>query len=427
MFLKKYISNFPRLFNYLLLVFLFVLLGALWINYNHFSYEVYERHALPIPYPKLEGVYLPKNLKQGEYLAKLGNCISCHTDNTEKAMAFSGGLMINTPFGKIPSTNITPDPKTGIGLWSLDEFKNAMKHGISPSGKNYYPAFPYLYFSNLTESDLSDLYDYFMAIPPVVNNNKTPEFPLNLWGARSFVSLWNLFGFPRKPELLGAKNSVQNKIGAYIVNGLGHCGMCHTTSNLFGLPKNQMYLSGAFIGGFWAPNINQLGLNGVNDQEVMNVFKNETLMSNAGPLAGPMADVTVNSLKYLMPADAQAIVSYLKQLESKPLLSISPVLPESIAPSFERGQAVYMQVCAACHQAGMASAPRIGQAETWFNRLNNASLDLFYQRTLNGFNNMPKMGGCVYCTKNDIVSAVDFLLYQSLTSSQIQQLKPSKP
>lgn len=412
-----------KIIKYFLVCLVLCLLALLWHRYTSFVYEVYERNPVADKYPEFEGRNFSDVLRKGEYLAKLGNCISCHTDKTPGSQPFSGGLMISTPFGKVPSTNITPDLETGIGLWTRDNFVKAMKHGISPTGKNYYPAFPYVYFSNLTDSDLNDLFYYFKNVPAVKKQNKSPTAPLNIWGVRKLVSIWNLFAFKRKPKLLEASQPLLNKVGAYIVNGLGHCGMCHTGNNIFGLPKIKYYLSGAFVAGFWAPNINKLGLSNVSETELVSVFKKGLLMNNAGPLAGPMADVSHNSLQFLLLADAKAIASYLKSIEAEPTLKIYPVVTERTPPSLKRGQKVYAHVCFVCHQTGMVSAPKIGHSATWFNRLNDAGIDTLYQRTINGFNNMPKLGGCVNCTDNDIISAVNYMLRDSLTQSHMQQAR----
>ncbi len=396
--------------------------------YSTFFYEgeTYQRNKLGKFYPTLNSEQPKfKKLQRGEYLAKAGNCISCHTAGDGKHNVFAGGLMLDTPFGRIPSTNITPDLKTGIGKWSEADFVKAMQHGVSPSGSNYYPAFPYLYFSNLTTNDLSALYLYFRSIPAINKQNLTPEFPLNIWGVRKFVSLWNLMGFAAKPNLTKAGNA-QLKRGQYLVNGLGHCGMCHTTVNMFGVPKNNYYLSGGFVGGFWAPNINKYGLAGTDIKELVSVLKNAVLMNNAGPLAGPMADVSHNSLQFLTDDDGAAIATYLKSVESTNLLSILPTVDSSAAANMGRGEIVYAQVCMVCHQNGRVSAPKIGSTGSWFNRLKTVGIDKLNKRTIDGFNNMPKRGGCVNCTDNDIKSAVGYIIYKSLTPSQLKQVQGKK-
>jgi cytochrome c5 len=341
--------------------------------------------------------------------------------------------MISTPFGSIPSTNITPDKTTGIGNWTKTQFIDAMTKGISPTGKHYYPAFPYLYFSNITKADLELLFDYLQSIPPVKQENMSPSFPLNIWGFRTLIWLWNVFGFENKPNLLPRNTDVALQIGAYITNGLGHCGMCHTNRDSFGIPKRENYLAGAFIGGFWAPNITQQGLRETEIPEVEKVFKTAQLMNDGGPLAGPMADVSHNSLVFLTDRDANAVATYLKQLESKPVMSIQPVLQKRVPPSLQRGKEIYYQVCLVCHETGRISAPKIGSSGNWFNRVETNGVQTLYDRTYDGFNNMPKFGGCVNCTKNDIISAVDYMLRTSLTNTQwarvqyIKQLTKPRP
>lgn len=403
------------------LFFSLVIFFILFWLYGNFIYsdDFYERNNLSADYPALSMMTEDtERVKQGEYLAKIGNCITCHTDKASGNNVFAGGLMINTPFGHIPSTNITPDKETGIGNWSEKDFVRAMQKGISPTGKNYYPAFPYLYFSNLTASDLKSLYLYFKSIPAIHKENQSASFPLNVWGFRKLVKIWNFFGFRAKPQRLPASKSQELQIGAYIVNGLAHCGMCHTNINSFGVPKPENFLSGAFAGGFWAPSINQLGLENIDKSELTKVFKDGLLMNNAGPLAGPMADVTHNSLQFLTQRDASAIATYLKRVKSKPVLSISPELSKRAPPTLKRGKDVYFQVCLVCHQTGRVSAPRVGASGSWYNRIKNEGIETLYQRTIDGFNNMPRLGACVNCTNNDIISAVNYMLKESLTPSQ---------
>ena len=199
--------------------------------------------------------------------------------------------------------------------------------------------------------------------------------------------------------------------------------MCHTNRNSMGMPKAENYLAGAFVGGFWAPNISKQGLRETPLSELIKVFSKGELMNDGGPLAGPMADVSHNSLQFLTERDANAIGMYLKQVESKPVMSIAAVLPEQARPNFKRGQEVYFQVCLVCHETGRASAPKIGSAGNWYNRALESGLQTLYDRTYDGFNNMPKFGGCVNCTKNDIISAVDYMVRGSLSSTQWAQVQ----
>lgn len=393
--------------------------------YANYFYEdaIYARQKLDLAYPILPKNAMTDQIARGEYLIRAGNCITCHTK--DKSKPFAGGVHIDTPYGYIPSTNITPDTETGIGNWVFKDFVKAMQDGISPKGKHYYPAFPYNYFAQLTSIDLLDMYAYLRTIPPMKQENETPQFPLNLaifrWAA---MPLWDLFAgdpIPFNPEL---KLSPMETRGDYLVNGLGHCGMCHTTNNSIGIPKTKYFLSGAFIGGYWAPNINKQGLKDASVEDIVKVFSDNSLLNEAGPLAGPMADVSNNSLKFLTEVDQQAIAAYLKKIDATPAMAVTQEARSDAAIRLTRGEEVYFQVCRICHQHGRASAPKVGSAGNWFNRIVSAgSINTLYERTINGFNNMPALGGCVNCTDNDVRSAVNYMLFKSLTPSQRARLE----
>ena len=192
-------------------------------------------------YPKLADVPGDKGklIKRGEYLAKIGDCIACHSNTSEGGKAFAGKLAIATPFGTFYSPNITPDKETGIGNWTEQDLINALHKGKSPDGSNYFPVFPYPYFAKLSKDDVRAIYAYLMSLPPVKSKNKTLPFPFNLPGARFSLYGWNiLFFYPDNQEYqYDPHQSKEWNRGAYIVNGLGHCSMCHTPLNVFGSPK----------------------------------------------------------------------------------------------------------------------------------------------------------------------------------------------
>lgn len=383
---------------------------------------VYESRREQTPYPLLS-INNQKDvtlIKRGEYIAKMGNCISCHTLSSKKKATFAGGVLIDTPFGSLYSTNITPDKETGIGSWREKDFFNAMKKGVSPSGTHYFPAFPYPYFSLLKRDDIHALYLYLKAIPSIKQKNHTNPYPYNMPFARQSMSIWNHFFMPKKaPNLSGIKLSKRVRRGDYLVNGPGHCSLCHTPLNLFGAPKTQYFLSGTFLGGYWAPNISSAGLKRTSLKAIVNTFDDNHLLNNAGPLAGPMTDVTLNSLSYLSYPDKLAIASYLKTVKSRSKFAVSP---DNKAPTLSRGRYIYKKVCVICHQDGEMGAPRIGNRPGWLSRLARHGLDTFYARTINGFNNMPAFGGCVNCSDNDIKAAVNYLLYQSLPYSKWKKI-----
>jgi len=366
------------------------------------------------PYPVIKN---PTELvKRGEYLTKMGDCIACHTDYLHHGQTFAGGLAIKTPFGTFYSPNITPDKKTGIGNWSEADFVRALKEGRNPKGHYYFPVFPFIYLANLTDEDARAMYAYFMSIPPVEKPNKPLPFPFNLPGARLTLLGWNLlFYYPRAPFAEDAHQTPEWNRGKYIVEGLGHCSMCHTPLNPLGAPKLRYYLSGAFIDGYWAPNITRNGLKPATHAEVMRVFNNNELINQAGPVAGPMSEVNHDSLMYLTDADLSAIITYIETVES---VDPQGLPPSNAPPSLARGREVYQQACVICHQNGQMSAPIIGNAASWFNRAKNNTLITLYQHVINGYNSMPPRGACTTCSDNDIMAAVDYVLAKSLTRSQ---------
>lgn len=363
-----------------------------------------------------------EQIQRGEYLAKMGDCIACHTDMKGGTAAYAGGLPIETPFGTFYSPNITPDKETGIGSWTENDFIRALKDGRDPHGRNYFPVFPYIYFSKVTDDDARALYAYFMSIPAVKQENKPLPFPFGVPGARFTLWGWNiLFFFPDNSPIKYEKDqSPEWNRGKYIVDGLGHCSMCHTPLNVFGAPQNRYYLTGTFIDGYWAPNITKYGLESATHQQVADVFKSNELINNAGPVAGPMAEVNHNSLNYLTEADRLAIATYLKTVVSEESLGLPP---SSQPPSLARGKQVYLKACIICHQDGKMSAPIIGNPANWYMRLKDSGLNGLYRHVIHGFNSMPVKGACVTCSDNDIISSVDYILNESLTRSQWHDLK----
>lgn len=368
---------------------------------------------------------LKELIKKGEYLSKMGDCISCHTNVVGNTPAYAGGLSINTPFGVFYTPNITPDPETGIGKWTEKDFIRALKEGRAPNGSNYFPVFPYLYFAKITDDDAKALYAYFMNIPAVKQKNKDLSFPFNVPGAR--LSLWGwkmLFFFPQNQIIRNNpdESDLWNR-GKYIVDGLGHCSMCHTPLNAFGGPRNVYYLTGALLDGYWAPNISKNILGPIDNDEIISVFKHNQLINKAGTVAGPMQEVNYNSLRYLKDEDLLAIATYIKTVVSKERLGVPP---SDLKPTLARGKKVYLSSCITCHQDGQMSAPVIGNPASWFLRLKESKLDGLYKHTILGFNSMPIKGACATCSDNDIKAAVDYILAHSLTKSQWRDFNLSK-
>jgi cytochrome c5 len=355
-------------------------------------------------------------IKKGEYLAKMGDCIACHTNVKGGTPSYAGGLSIATPFGTFYSPNITPDKKTGIGTWTEADFIRALKEGKNPQGDNYFPVFPYIYFANTSDDDARAMYAYFMSIPPVEQQNKPLPFPFNVPGARSTLFGWDLlFFYPNNPVQNDPKQTPTWNRGRYIVDGLGHCSMCHTPLNPLGAPKTRHYLTGTFIDGWWAPNITKEGLASAKETDVAEVFSKNQLINHAGPVAGPMAEVNYNSLRHLTEADQLAVAHYLKTVSSDDPHGLAP---SQQAPTLSRGKQVYLKSCVLCHQDGQMTAPVIGNGSSWYARLKRNGLTGLYRHAIYGYNSMPVKGAAVTCSDNDIIASVDYLLSHSLSRSQ---------
>lgn len=363
-------------------------------------------------------------IKKGEYLAQAGDCLACHTDSPHGGKSFAGGLAINTPFGTFYTPNITFDEENGIGGWTEEEFADAMRKGKRPMGGFYFPVFPYIYFSKITDEDIHALYAYLQHVPKIEQKNKALPFPFNVPGARYSLVGWNILFFyatDNGPYEYDKTQTEQWNRGAYLVQGLGHCSMCHTPLNPLGAPKNDYYLTGTFIDGYWAPNITKQGLESATIDEVVDVFAKDKLINNAGSVQGPMAEVNHDSLKYLTREDHVAIAVYLKTVESIDPLSVPP--REDSQSSWERGKQVYRAVCTTCHERGEMEAPRLGNSHNWAMRTKDRGLGTLYVHAIDGFNSMPPKGACVMCSAQDVKDAVDYLLGESLTRTQWHNLR----
>jgi mono/diheme cytochrome c family protein len=293
-------------------------------------------------------------IAHGKALVEAGDCASCHT--ADPAKPFAGGKRIQTPFGAIYSPNLTPDRDTGIGAWSDADFTRAMRYGVAPDGSYYYPAFPYTYFTRMTKDDTQAIRAYLATLAPERNEAKPPElrWPLNY---RPLMGLWNyLFFQPGLFEPDQHKSTAWNR-GGYLVNGLGHCGACHTPKNLFGADKRGRALSGGKVGGWFAPRLDGAARSGLKSWSADDIAEYLQSGRNARSHAdGPMAEVIANSTSKLSDADAQAIAVYLKDLPRGPPEPAATSVSES---EMNAGLAVYSRHCIACHEADGSGAPRI--------------------------------------------------------------------
>jgi len=377
-------------------------------------------------YPKLTAEQARQaDIVRGEYLAKAGDCIACHSDPKHGGAAFAGGLGIKTPFGTFYTPNITPDKETGIGKWTDADFIRAMQEGRDPDGSNYFPVFPYVYFTKINSQDLLDIKAYLDSIPAVHREN-TPIDVLPPFSFRFMQWGWKLmfFEFHKGVYKYDANESTEWNRGAYLVQGLGHCAMCHSPLNLLGAVKGGQELTGGFIEGFYAPDITSRGLNGIKVDDIVNVFQKGQMLRGAGQVQGPMAEVNHNSLSHLNIEDLRAIAVYLKTVPNNmPLRAVT----EKIGPG--TGKDIYDNHCAVCHNVGAAGAPKLGDAKAWQPRIAQG-MEVVFGHALNGYNSMPPKGACISCSDDEVKAAVEYLVDKSKAGAAGSAPKanvPTKP
>src|SRR5713226_2403917 len=212
-------------------------LGLLSILVGCASGESVAQGDVPKSFPR-------EQIAKGEELAHIGNCLSCHTADGGKP--YAGGTPLKTPFGTIYGTNITPDPETGIGRWSLEAFTRAMREGVDRGGRNLFPAFPYDHFTKLSDEDIAALYAFVMTREPVNQKNLGNSVPL----PRASVSVWKSRYLQRGAYQADPTKSAEWNRGAYLAEGLGHCGACHTPRNALGAEKKDEVFAGAEVEGW---------------------------------------------------------------------------------------------------------------------------------------------------------------------------------
>ena len=295
-------------------------------------------------------------LAQGETIARAGNCQSCHT--ARGGAAYAGGHGIETPFGTVFSSNITPDPTHGLGNWSPDDFWQAMHHGRSKDGRLLNPAFPYTSFTQITRADSDALLVYLKTF----SANAQPNRPHTLrwpYGTQPALAAWQFLYF--KPGVYAsdpARSSEWNR-GAYLVRGAGHCGACHTPRNALGASREQQALSGSMMPmqNWYAPSLlspREAGTTETNRHHTLALL--ETGVSPSGSVIGPMADVVRQGTQYLSQGDLKAMTVYLQSLSTSVALN-KPVQvstrskdeERTLASGLKNGAAVYESNCVQCH------------------------------------------------------------------------------
>nr|WP_233472624.1 cytochrome c [Cupriavidus respiraculi] len=289
-------------------------------------------------------------INRGEYLARAGDCIACHTEPNGKQ--FAGGRAMPTPFGNLYVPNITPDDETGIGQWTADEFYRMMHTGISRDGTLLYPAMPFASYTKVTREDSDAIYAYLMSVPPVKHANRPHElrFPFN---NRDLLIGWRALYFREGEYQPDPRQSAQWNRGAYLVQGLGHCAMCHTAVNMLGGSSESKAFEGGMIPNqnWYAPSLTSNREAGLGNWEIKDIVDLlQVGVSHRGTVYGPMAEVVYNSLQYMSDEDVEAMAVYLKALpprDSEPPPSSQARLVDPGV--MELGRQVYVAQCAMCH------------------------------------------------------------------------------
>ncbi len=255
--------------------------------------------------------------KRGEYLAKAGGCVGCHTEDKEGAQPFAGGRALKTPFGTFYGPNITPDAKAGLGRWTEDDFIRAMRFGDRPDGANYFPAFPYTSFTKITDGDLKDLWAYLRTLKTSSQPSRPHDvrFPF-AW--RWPITIWKWLFFTAGPYVAPANAPAAVARGGYLVEALGHCGECHTPRNFLGAMKKSRWLAGGKGPEDKSiPNLTPTHLKKQSDAELKDFLVSGTTPDGDVP-AEAMAEVIRNTTSQITPGDVDALIAYLRSLPPLP-------------------------------------------------------------------------------------------------------------
>jgi mono/diheme cytochrome c family protein len=286
------------------------------------------------------------NIARGAYLARAGDCMACHT--ARGGVPYAGGRALDTPFGRLFAPNITPEPTTGIGNWTPDDFWRALHNGKSKEGRLLYPAFPYTNYTKVTRPDADALFAYLRSLPPVRQQNIPHDlrFPYN---QQLTLAGWRLLYFTPGVQQPDAKRDARWNRGAYLVEGLGHCSACHSTRNSLGATEGT--LGGGLIPmlGWYAPSLTsdaEAGLGSWSEEHIVRLLG--TGVAPGASVTGPMAEVVVQSLQYLSRDDLGAMAAYLKSLPAGAPAG-RPAAPQVAEQTMRAGEKLYGQHCASCH------------------------------------------------------------------------------
>jgi mono/diheme cytochrome c family protein len=317
--------------------------------------------------PAIAAVHIsnPAVLAEGARIVALGDCMVCHTST--HGAAYAGGLGLSTPFGTIYSTNITPDPDTGIGRWSLSAFRRALREGVARDGHLLYPAFPYIHYTRMSDHDIELAYGYLMSREPIRVRQPDNEliFPLRL---RPLLAFWNVLYLEPGGDSIPPKQASALARGRYLVDTLGHCASCHSGMNLLGGERSPAF-RGGMIDGWEAPSLVRLNRGAVpwRDAELV-AYLRGGLSVEHGAAKGPMRPVT-ERLAQVPVADVEAIATYLMSIQLAPPPAARPRPAQVTAASAHPvtvahtntsdGLRLFTAACAGCH-APAAPMMRLG-------------------------------------------------------------------
>jgi mono/diheme cytochrome c family protein len=290
----------------------------------------------------------PALIAKGKYLATVGDCTGCHT--AQGGALLAGGRAMATPFGNIPVPNITPDPETGLGEWSFEDFWQALHAGTGRPGELLYPAFSYTSYTKVSQGDALAIYAYLQSLPPVHQPATAPSlaFP---YSVRKSLAAWRALYFREGEFKPDPAQSPQWNRGAYLVQGLGHCNECHAARDSLGGTAGDQHLTGGQIPmqNWYAPDLSTRqngGLQGWREQDIVDLLK--TGQSAKGAAFGPMAGVIASSTQHMTDDDLRAIAVYLRSLPPRAPTVLDTQLFNAKA-IVQQGEKVYARHCADCH------------------------------------------------------------------------------
>jgi mono/diheme cytochrome c family protein len=299
-------------------------------------------------------------VERGRYLSIVGDCAACHT-LPGSAHALAGGRVLETPFGSLLSPNITPDAVTGIGAWTDDEFVNSMTKGTGRNGTHLFPAMPYTYYTMISRDDALAIRAYLNTLPPVHNEVQADQLPFPLNVRENIVAWDRLFFRPGEFRPDTSKSAEWNR-GAYLTEGLGHCGLCHTPKNELGGDERDRAMQGYALQGWFAADLTndpRRGLGSWSVDDIATYLKSGR--NNFASATGLMAETINNSTSKMSDADLHAIALYLKDRPGDPANAAqnhevsAPPAPPSSAMGI--GQRIYADECAGCHKADGKGTP----------------------------------------------------------------------